>query len=54
MDNCVLKMTWHGFQPVILDKFLTGDNIDTPSFHVDGRYNSAEAPDAQVVHITHG
>jgi hypothetical protein len=28
--------------------------LETPSFHVDGRYNSAEAPDAQVVHITHG
>jgi transposase len=29
-------------------------HLDTTSFHVDGRYNSAEAPDEQVVHITHG
>jgi transposase len=28
--------------------------LDTTSFHVDGRYNSNEAPDEQVVHITHG
>jgi transposase len=27
---------------------------DTTSFHVDGRYNSEEAPTEQVVHITHG
>jgi transposase len=27
---------------------------DTTSFPVDGRYHSAEAPDAQVVHIPHG
>ena len=26
MDHCVLKTTWHSFQTVILDKFLTGDN----------------------------
>jgi transposase len=32
----------------------TFTHLDTTSFHVDGRYNSAEAPDAQVVHITHG
>jgi transposase len=29
-------------------------HLDTTSFHVDGRYNSAKAPDEQVVHITHG
>jgi transposase len=29
-------------------------HLDTTSFHVDGRYNSDEAPDDQVVHITHG
>lgn len=29
-------------------------HLDTTSFHVDGRYNSDEAPDEQVVHITHG
>jgi transposase len=29
-------------------------HLDTTSFHVDGQYNSAEAPDEQVVHITHG
>jgi transposase len=29
-------------------------HLDMTSFHVDGRYNSDEAPDAQVVHITHG
>ena len=28
--------------------------LDTPSFHVDGRSNSHEAPDEQVVHITRG
>jgi transposase len=27
---------------------------DTTSFHVDGRYNSDEAPAEQVVHLTHG
>src|SRR5919201_3301687 len=32
----------------------TFTHLDTTSFHVDGRYNSAEAPDEQVVHITHG
>ena len=32
----------------------TFSHLDTTSFHVDGRYNSAEAPDEQVVHITHG
>ena len=32
----------------------TFHHLDTTSFHVDGRYNSAEAPDEQVVHITHG
>jgi transposase len=29
-------------------------HLDTTSFHVDGRYNSAEAPDEQIVHITPG
>ena len=29
-------------------------HLDTTSFHVDGRYNSAEVPDDQVVHITQG
>jgi transposase len=29
-------------------------HLDTTSFHVDGRYNSDEAPDEQVVHITRG
>lgn len=29
-------------------------HLDTTSFHVDGRYNSHEAPDEQVVHITRG
>ena len=29
-------------------------HLDTTSFHVDGRYNSAQPPDEQVVHITHG
>jgi hypothetical protein len=29
-------------------------HLDTPSFHVDGRYNSADAPDDRVVHIPHG
>ncbi len=28
--------------------------LDTTSFHVDGRENSAPPPDAQVVHITQG
>src|SRR5215510_9338978 len=28
--------------------------LDTTSFHVDGRYNSAQPPDDQVVHITQG
>jgi transposase len=32
----------------------TFTHLDSTSFHVDGRYNSDEAPDAQVVHITHG
>lgn len=32
----------------------TFTHLDTTSFHVDGRYNSAEAPDEQVVHITQG
>jgi transposase len=27
---------------------------DSPSVHVDGRYNSAEEPDEQVIHITRG
>jgi hypothetical protein len=29
-------------------------HLDTTSFHVDGRYNSAEEPDATVIHITTG
>lgn len=29
-------------------------HLDTTSFHVDGRYNSAEEPEEQVVHITKG
>jgi transposase len=29
-------------------------HLDSTSFHVDGRYNSAEEPDAQVIHITRG
>jgi transposase len=29
-------------------------HLDTTRFHVDGRYNSDEAPDEQIVHITHG
>src|ERR687896_755342 len=29
-------------------------HLDTTSFHVDGRYNSDNAPDEQVVHITRG
>ena len=29
-------------------------HLDTTSFHVDGRYNSAEAPEETVVHITPG
>jgi transposase len=32
----------------------TFTHLDTTSFHGDGRYNSAEAPDDQGVHITHG
>ena len=29
-------------------------HLDSTSFHVDGRYNSAEEPDAHVIHITRG
>jgi transposase len=29
-------------------------HLDSTSFHVDGRYNSAEEPDAYVIHITPG
>ena len=29
-------------------------HLDRTSVHVDGRYNSAEEPEAQVVHITRG
>jgi transposase len=29
-------------------------HLDSTSFHVDGRSNSAEAPDAPVIHITRG
>jgi transposase len=32
----------------------TFNHLDTTSFHVDGRYNSAAPPDEQVVHITQG
>jgi transposase len=32
----------------------TSTHLDTTSFHVDGRYNSDEEPEAQVVHITKG
>src|SRR6059036_3132755 len=32
----------------------TGSHLDTTSFHVDGRYNSDEPPDEQVVHLTSG
>jgi transposase len=29
-------------------------HLDTTSLHVDGRYNSEEEPDAEVIHITRG
>jgi len=29
-------------------------HLDTTSFHVDGRYNSAEEPDTTVMHVTQG
>ena len=29
-------------------------HLDTTSFHVNGRYNSAEAPEEGVIHITQG
>src|SRR5919197_709363 len=29
-------------------------HLDSTSFHVEGRYNSAEPPDEQVIHITQG
>jgi transposase len=29
-------------------------HLDSTSFHVDGRYNSTEEPDARVIHITRG
>jgi transposase len=32
----------------------TYTHLDTTSFHVDGRYNSDEEPEEQVVHITKG
>src|SRR5215510_11807344 len=32
----------------------TFSHLDTTSFHVDGRYNSTQPPDEQVVHITPG
>jgi transposase len=28
--------------------------LDSPSFHVDGRYNSEDGPDEHVIHITRG
>ena len=32
----------------------TFSHLDTTRFHVDGRYNSAQPPDEQIVHITQG
>jgi transposase len=29
-------------------------HLDSTSFHVDGRYNNAEEPDAHVIHLTRG
>src|ERR687892_1509865 len=29
-------------------------HLDSTSFHVDGRYNSEEEPEAEVIHITRG
>jgi transposase len=29
-------------------------HLESTSFHVDGRYNSGEEPDEQVIHITQG
>jgi transposase len=29
-------------------------HLDSTSFHVDGRYNNAEEPEAHVIHITRG
>jgi transposase len=29
-------------------------HLDTTSFHVDGRYNSTDEPEAQVIHVTQG
>jgi transposase len=29
-------------------------HLDSTSFHVDGRYNSDESPEAHVIHITRG
>ena len=29
-------------------------HLDSPSFHVDGRYNSAEEPGTHIIHITRG
>ena len=29
-------------------------HLDSTSFHVDGRYNSAAPPDEQVIHLTRG
>jgi transposase len=37
-----------------LDLRPTYTHLDTTSFHVDGRYNSDEEPEEQVVHITKG
>src|SRR5262244_1526897 len=53
----ILMMTPSG-APSILSTTLgltrTFSHLDTTSFHVDGRYNSAQPPDEQVVHITQG
>jgi transposase len=32
----------------------TFTHLDSTSFHVDGRYNSAQEPEAEVIHITRG
>jgi hypothetical protein len=45
MDNCVLTMTRQGFQPVILDKFLTGDNTRLETQTLTGpRASSRQSP----------
>jgi transposase len=37
-----------------LDLSPTFAHLDSTSFHVDGRYNSDEEPDEQIIHITRG